>query len=251
MAIPLVDMHCHLDLYPNPVEQVARLVDLKAYVLSVTTTPKAWRITAGLAASAPRIRTALGLHPQLAKARKAELQLFDRLLPEAKYVGEIGLDGGPDCKAFWKDQMDVFEHILSSCARLGGRILTIHSRSATTHVLDVLEQHPDCGKPILHWFSGTPRELSRAIEMGCWFSVGPAMLASANGRRLASKMPPEKVLTETDGPFAAVNGSPLLPADCTDALNVLSRIWQLEVDETAAGVVSAFRALITGCGMAP
>lgn len=244
MNVPLVDMHCHLDLYPEPAMEVARIAGLKAYVLSVTTTPKAWRVTSSLSATVPRIRTALGLHPQLAKARKSELPLFDRLLPNAKYVGEIGLDGGPDCKEFWSDQTDVFEHILSSCERLGGRILTIHSRSAATAVLDMVERYPGCGKPILHWFSGTQRELARAAEMGCWFSVGPAMLAGEKGRRLVGKMPRERVLTETDGPFACVDGQPLKPAECSEALNFLSGAWQCDVQDAAVNVLNTFRSLI-------
>lgn len=244
MSVPLVDMHCHLDLYPEPAKEVARIAGLKAYVLSVTTTPKAWRVTSGLSAAVPRIRTALGLHPQLAKSRKSELPLFDRLLPSAKYVGEIGLDGGPGCKEFWTDQMDVFEHILSSCQRLGGRILTIHSRSATGAVLDMLERYPGCGKPILHWFSGTQRELARAAEMGCWFSIGPAMLAGEKGRKLVGKMPCERVLTETDGPFAQTGGRPLKPAECFEALNFLSDVWQCDAQETGTNVLNTFRSLV-------
>ncbi|KND61237.1 putative deoxyribonuclease [Candidatus Burkholderia verschuerenii] len=136
----IVDMHCHLDLYPDPVRAVKTIAASKEYVLSVTTTPKAWRGTAKLAAGCPRIKTALGLHPQLAKERRGELALFDRLLPEARYVGEIGLDGRPACVSSWNDQVHVFEHILSSCADHGGRILSLHSRAAASEVLNNLGQ---------------------------------------------------------------------------------------------------------------
>src|SRR6185312_3226047 len=243
MSSPAVDMHCHLDLYSDPRGQVAVIAKKKAYVLSVTTTPKAWRGTCELAVGHPRIKTALGLHPQLAKERKSELRLFDSLLSEARYAGEKGLDGGPDCRAFWQDQVEVFDHILASCVEAGGRILTIHSRGAATAVLDALERHPGYGAAIQHWFSGTPRELSRAVEMGCWFSVGGAMLRSQKGRMLASRMPKHRVLTETDGPFGAVSGRPLQPAECSGAIKVLSELWN--VDETAAQgeVVASFREL--------
>ena len=42
--------------------------------------------------------------------------------------------------------------------------------------MDVLARHSDAGVPVLHWFSGTKAELQRAVAMGCWFSVGPAMV---------------------------------------------------------------------------
>lgn len=243
MSSPTVDMHCHLDLYPDPHGQVAVIAQKKAYVLSVTTTPNAWRGACHLAAGHPRIKTALGLHPQLAKERKSELRLFDRLLPEARYVGEVGLDGGPDCRAFWRDQVEVFDHILASCVGAGGRILTIHSRGAATAVLDALERHAGYGVATLHWFSGTQRELSRAVEMGCWFSVGAAMLRSQKGRTLTSRMPMQRVLTETDGPFGSVSGRSLQPAECSGAITALAELWN--VDEVAAQqqVVSSFREL--------
>lgn len=38
--------------------------------------------------------------------------------------------------------------------------------------------------------------------MGCWFSVGPAMLQGARGTELVARMPRDRVLTESDGPFA-------------------------------------------------
>lgn len=62
------------------------------YVLSVTTTPKAWYGTSLLAKDCPRIRTAaLGLHPQLAHERWQELELFDALLSQTRYVSEVAL----------------------------------------------------------------------------------------------------------------------------------------------------------------
>ena len=55
----MMDMHCHLDLYTNPQYVAKRCKDENIYVLSVTTTPKAWYGTSSLAKDCPRIRTAL------------------------------------------------------------------------------------------------------------------------------------------------------------------------------------------------
>ncbi|MBY0432060.1 MAG: TatD family hydrolase, partial [Rhodospirillales bacterium] len=71
-----VDFHCHLDLYPDPAAAVRACQESGAYVLSVTTTPKAWRGTVALAKECSRIRTSLGLHPQIAHERIRELALF-------------------------------------------------------------------------------------------------------------------------------------------------------------------------------
>jgi len=221
----VIDFHCHLDLYPDPWSVVRTCVDRRLYVLSVTTTPSAWSGTKALAAGADRIRTGLGLHPQLAHQRKGELPLFDHLIVETRYVGEVGLDGGPEYRATWSDQVAVFSAVLETCQRVGGRILSLHSRRAATPVLDALAAHPGAGSPVFHWFSGTGRELKRAIEAGCWFSVGPAMLTSEKGRALAAQMPRDRVLTETDGPFAKIDGAAAAPWDCEKAVTQLAALW--------------------------
>ena len=243
MTAPLIDMHCHLDLYPDPVAQVSALTLSGAYVLSVTTTPKAWEKTAALTASNRRIKTALGLHPQLAAERRGELSLFDALLPKTRYVGEVGLDGSIECRPTWAEQVLVFDHVLASCAREGGRIITLHSRGAATAVLDALERHPGFGVAVLHWFSGTTKELRRAIESDCWFSVGSAMLRSKKGRELTMLMPPERVLTETDGPFGQVDGKALDPAECEGAISTLAQLWGVAAHVARTRVVDSFRTL--------
>jgi TatD DNase family protein len=201
------------------------------YVLSVTTTPSAWRGTSALAEGARRVRTALGLHPQLAHERKGELALFERLLPETRYVGEIGLDGTPEHRRYWNDQIDVFTRILTMCSSHGGRVLSIHSRRAVTGVLDHLDREPNAGTPVLHWFSGSFSELSRAVSFGCWFSVGPAMLTGGKGRALVSRMPKDRVLTETDGPFAQVEGRSASPWDAALAVMGLAEVWDMTKQE--------------------
>lgn len=225
----MIDFHCHLDLYPQPDRIVRGCAERGLYVLSVTTTPSAWHGTSGL--EQPRIRTALGLHPQLAHERKAELALFDELLPQARYVGEIGLDGAPEFRAHLKDQLGVFNHILGACAQAGGKVMSIHSRLAARAVLDCLESQPGAGIPVLHWFSGSARDLDRAIAFGCWFSVGPTMMNGERGKRLTARMPRERVLTESDGPFAQIEGRTVWPWDVEIAVSALADLWDATKQE--------------------
>jgi TatD DNase family protein len=230
----VIDFHCHLDLFPNPATVVQECHSRGVYVLSVTTVPSAWEGTNALALGKTRIRTALGLHPQLAHEREPELVMFERLLPKARYVGEVGLDGAPEFRAHWKIQVRVFTRVLELCESVGGRVLSIHSRRAASPVLDSLHTHPGAGVPILHWFSGTHRELKRAIDLGCWFSVGPAMLLSERGRSLVAMMPRERVLTETDAPFAQLEGRPALPWDARSAATLLEAFWGADVETILA-----------------
>lgn len=239
----MIDFHCHLDLFPDPAEVAARCEEEGIYVLSVTTTPSAWHGTRKL--ERPKIRTALGLHPQLAHERRAELRLFDELLSETRYVGEVGLDGAPPFRAHWREQLQVFDHILDSCARAGGRILSIHSRRAAKAVLDRIEAMPQAGTFILHWFSGTPRELSRAVALGCWFSVGPAMLAGEKGRALAALFPRDRVLTESDGPFAQIGDQAAMPWDAAIAERELALLWNMDRAAVASLLRENLRRLVS------
>jgi TatD DNase family protein len=240
----VIDFHCHLDLYPDPHAVREECVRRGLYVLSVTTTPSAWKGTSALAANSPRIRTALGLHPQLAHERRSELALFDSLLPETRYIGEIGLDGAPEFRSHWQSQVVVFEHVLGKCRAAGGRIMSLHSRRASSDVLDYLEKFPEAGTPVLHWFSGSSRDLDRAINLGCWFSIGPATLASEKGRGLAARMPRERVLTESDGPFAQLNGEAVMPWQVENAIQALSQIWSLPPEEVDQNIHQNLQSLL-------
>jgi TatD DNase family protein len=240
----MIDFHCHLDLYPNPHEVTKRCAEQGMYVLSVTTTPSAWEQSSALIAGAPRIRTALGLHPELAHERKGELELFDTLLPTCRYVGEIGLDGSPDYQKNWSDQVYVFEHILAACQSAGGRIMTIHSRRAVDEILNRLQAFPGAGPSVLHWYSGGLRSLERAVELGCWFSVGPGMIVGEKGRALVSRMPQDRVLTETDGPFAMVNGRNALPWDVDIVITALAEVWEISRDDVSGILHDNLRRLV-------
>jgi len=239
----VIDFHCHLDLYPDPQQVVEGCRQRGMYVLSVTTTPSAFQGTSALTNGTERIRTALGLHPQLAHERQSELPLFDELLPQVRYVGEIGLDGAPEFRIHWSAQLAVFDHVLRSCAKAGGRILSLHSRRASRAVLDRLEVHGKSGVPILHWFTGSFRDLDRAVALGCWFSVGPAMLRSERGRALAARMPRDRVLTESDGPFAQIDGRAVMPWQVTEAARMLAELWSLSPDEAEQITHSNLRTL--------
>lgn len=234
----MIDFHCHLDLYPDPHAVARACAERGLYVLSVTTTPSAWAGTDMLAGEAARIRTALGLHPQLAHLRKGELTQFEYLISKTRYVGEIGLDGAPEFKQYWRDQLFVFTRILDICSDVGGRVLSVHSRRAASAVLDAIEAKPGIGTPILHWFSGTSRELDRAIELGCWFSVGPGLLQGQKGRALAKRMPKDRVLTESDGPFTQIDGRSAWPWEVDNAVRELGKLWNLSIEDVERQLAS-------------
>lgn len=60
------------------------------------------------------------------------------------------------------------------------------------------------------------------------------MLNSNRGMKVASWLPPDRVLLETDGPFAKVDNSPLLPSQARLAVNELSLLWKVTDEDVVA-----------------
>lgn len=243
----LVDFHCHLDLYPDHAALIRECDRERVATLAVTTTPKAWPRNRDLAKTSTHVRVALGLHPQLIAEREAELPMFERYLSEARYVGEVGLDGGPRFYRSFEAQERVFTRVLAACAEQGDKILTLHSVRAVGKVLGHLDRAlpPDRGRVILHWFTGTAAEARRASERGCYFSINSEMLRSPRHRQLVAGLPADRLLTETDGPFVEAAGRPVRPSAVAQTVADLAALRGDPVDMMARRIVANLRALVT------
>jgi TatD DNase family protein len=240
----LIDFHCHLDLYPKPSAVIAEAKRRGTFILAVTTTPKSYEGNLRLIGDATRIRVAVGLHPELVKERHSEVDLLIETMKKTRYVGEVGLDGSPEHRASMVIQKDVFRRVLDACRAQGSKIVSVHSRMAAKPVLDAIECAGNVGVPILHWFSGNDAELKRAVELGCWFSVGPAMLSSRRGQGLLAKMPKDKVCLETDGPFGKCGDQPLMPWEASSAIPMISDIWRESETDAAQRIIRNFKRLL-------
>jgi len=225
--MPLIDSHCHLDLYPNFVEILERCEEKQVYTLAVTTTPRAWPRNLELTADKQYVNAALGLHPQLVNETwQDELNIWEKYLSQAKYVGEVGIDAGMNFSHTLPVQQKVFRRILELCAEEGNKILSVHSINSARLVLDLIEEvlPLDKNKVILHWFTGTTTEAKRAVELGCHFSVNHKMLETQKGKALLDLLPFNKLLTETDGPFIQQNGKPTEPSGVIETIRLLASI---------------------------
>jgi len=243
---PLVDFHCHVDLYEDHERVIAESDQLRIYTLAVTTTPKAWRRNQELASRSRFVRVALGLHPQLVAERADELAMWKDLLREARYVGEVGLDGGPRFFRSLDQQKEIFASILRECARQGGKILSVHSVRSVAAVLDLVETHlpADGRRLVLHWFTGTKAEARRAIDLECYFSINAEMLNSSRHRELVAALPLDRLLTETDGPFTKRDGQATRPRDVRALISALATVRQESPGAMAAQIASNLKTLV-------
>jgi TatD DNase family protein len=226
-----IDFHCHIDLYPDYVNLITECEQAQVAVLAITTTPKAWKRNRELA-TGKFVRVALGLHPQLVAERASELSLWETLLPEARFIGEVGLDAGPRFYSSFNEQKMVFQRILEASAEAKNKILSVHSVRCTSMVLNMIERFlpADRGKVVLHWFTGSIAEARRAVEMGCYFSINADMMRSSRGRDLILALPLDRILTETDGPFGVLKNKPSRPTDMPLVVDDLAKLKENLVD---------------------
>lgn len=157
----------------------------------------------------PFVKLAVGLHPWWVSADECrlaeELRAFDSALPETRYVGEVGLDFSKRRIATRDAQLCAFRHIAGACAKEGGKVLSVHCVKAYDDALSILKGSGCLASCtcIFHWFSGSFPQLTQAVDAGCSFSVGARMLETKKGREYAKAIPLQKLLLETDAPFAA------------------------------------------------
>jgi len=248
MRPKFVDFHCHLDLYPDLRRAIAMCDASRTATLAVTTTPKAFTRNRELAAYSAFVRVGLGLHPQLVEQRRGELELFEQLLPATRYVGEVGLDAGPNYYRSFELQKRVFRRILQLCAEAGDKVLSVHSVRASKHVLDLIEEclPQDRGAVVLHWFTGSVAEARRAVALGCFFSVNEKMLTSPNGRRVLAEIPDDRLLTETDGPFVERSGQTISPGDVEPVLQKIAASRGISVQTLQVRICENLRKLWYG-----
>ncbi len=251
MKPALVDFHCHLDLFPDPDSAVRDAEAAGIYTLTVTTTPRAWPRNYDLTRKTKYVRAALGLHPQLIAERSAEIEVWEQYLPQARYVGEVGIDAGPQYYRSLDLQKEIFTRILQRCAQAGGKILTVHSVRATTLVLDLIEAHlpPPQGRVVLHWFSGSKSEARRAADLGCYFSINSSMMRNPRGCNLVATLPSDRLLTETDAPFTRINDRSTTPGDVKHTVEALSSLSLKSSEDMAHAISSNLRMMLSTAGV--
>jgi len=219
----MIDTHCHIDLYPDPMKIARESERLGIVTIGMTNLPSHFEMGYPHLAGFRKVRLALGMHPLHAEAHLEEFDKFKKNIDKTSYIGEIGLDFSREGYATKELQVDTFRKILIA---LKGKkkLLSLHSRRAEKAVLDELVQN-NISSAIFHWYSGPLGLIEEIAGHGYYFSVNPAMILSDNGKKIIGRIPRDRILTESDGPFIENRGSPVKPVDVELVHRYLSAIW--------------------------
>ena len=204
------DTHCHLGFCEDATQAARALAAAGVGAFSNTVTPAEFAEQQAVLADAVNVRVGAGLHPWWVGEYDVAAN-WDRLyslVARNRFIGEVGLDLSPRRADTREAQLDALACVAHACARTGRKVLSVHAVRAVDQVLDVLEHASVFGgltgnACIIHWFSGTSDQLTRARRAGCYFSVNPRMLDSKRGRAYAQAIPADRLLLETDEPASA------------------------------------------------
>jgi len=238
----MIDTHCHIDLYPNPSQAAVEADQAGVLTIIVTNLPSAFDRAYPHVQRMKNIRLALGLHPLVATQHRNERTRFMALADRTSYIGEVGLDFSPAGSPTKELQCESFRFVLQ-VLRGKPKFITVHSRQAEAAILELLDEEKH-SPVVFHWYSGSLPVLTRAVAAGHFFSINPAMVQSAKGRRIIDALPPERVLSESDGPFVRVRENPAQPSDVSIVEEYLANLWQVKRSEASTKIRTNFLDLI-------
>ena len=212
-----IDTHCHLDAHEFGAESLAvarqGLDAGVSMIVAMAVERGNFAAVAALAADAPNVSYALGIHPIcIPQARDEDLEVLrasaEAALGDPNFVGigEIGLDFfipllcEPDMRA---KQERFFREQLRIARDLDLPVMT-HVRRSQDQVLKHLRQiRPPAG--IAHAFNGSFQQAKTFIDLGLHLGFGGAMTftRALQIRRLATELPLDAIVLETDSPDIA------------------------------------------------
>jgi TatD DNase family protein len=70
------------------------------------------------------------------------------------------------------------------------------------------------------------------------------MSNSKNGQLLMNRMPKDRILPESDGPFASKNNHPIMPWEAITITNKLGELWKMSFNEAQKQILDNFKGFL-------
>lgn len=209
----IIDTHCHLDFERFDADRTAVVQRALAAGVARIIVPALDMANCpsvlALAEEFTAVYAAIGIHPNSAAdwddAWLPQLRQWAQH-PKVVAIGEIGLDYYWD-KVPQAQQQQALRQQLALAAALDLPVI-IHNRESSGDVLRLLAESPLAGREnpgVLHSFSADWEVAQQALALGYYLGfTGPLTFKKADELRdVASRVPLERLLVETDAPFLA------------------------------------------------
>ncbi len=238
----MIDVHCHIDQFNKPPVVAQNAENSGIVTIAVTSLPEHFKLGYPHLLNFKFIRLALGHHPMLVGKNTFDEDLFRSLATKTSYIGEIGLDFSVKNTSLRQKQIDVLVKIFE-IVNDRPRFISLHSRRAEKSLYDILTDHK-IEKAVFHWYSGPLTLIDKVLGAGHFFSINPAMIKSKNGQKIIERIPSERVLTETDGPYVKIKGNPAQPKDVNLVISYLKKVWNTTDEEAELKIRENFDRII-------
>jgi TatD DNase family protein len=252
----LIDSHCHLnmlDLAPfdgslKNVIDAAKKEGIEK-ILCIGTNQEDLPHVLNCANQFENVYATVGMHP--CDSEKNQLTTAEIIAlaskPKVVGIGETGLDYHYD-NSDRDIQKESFRKHIQAAIELNLPVV-IHSRAAQEDTLKILKEEgiEKCGA-VLHCFTESWDMAKEALDMGLYISIsGIVTFKNAHQvKDVASRVPMDRLLVETDAPFLApvpYRGKPNYPAYVRDVAVYVAAMRGIPFDEFAKQTTDNFYSL--------
>jgi TatD DNase family protein len=257
----LIDSHCHLN-YKGLVEDRAgvlaraRAAGVQGF-LNISTKQSEWAAVQATAEAEPDVWASVGIHPHEADQHfglKVDQLLAATANPKVIAIGETGLDYFYDHSDRVAQRALFRTHI--AAARETALPLIIHTRDAEADTAEILaeEMHAGDFPALIHCFTASAGFARIVLELGLTISLS-GIVTFKNARDLqqvASDLPLDRILVETDAPFLAPiphRGRTCEPAFVKDTCAFVAGLRGMTTDELAEATGVNFARLFSKAGL--
>ncbi|KAI8800761.1 hypothetical protein BJ742DRAFT_840273 [Cladochytrium replicatum] len=276
MSFAVVDTHSHLgspsfstDEIPDLLSRARSAPASVKSVIAVSESLENLQLLLDIALNNPSsIHVAAGIHPVQRDGTSSDPSLLPPFLSYVQKnadrlvaIGEIGLDftphvigkpGDPTTEPKKQAQKETFASLLHLANALNLPV-SIHSRNAGHHAIDVLETHART-PVVLHAYDGRAATVRRALQLGYYFSVAPIVVREERFRKLVELVPIERLVLESDAPaLGPVKGERNEPKNLEVAARVVAEIKGVSFEQvcriTTENALRIFPKLSSGMWM--
>lgn len=253
----LIDSHCHLE-YKGLVEDQAGVLERARQAgvggfLSISTRQREWGQVIATAEREADVWASVGIHPHEADghADLGEAALLGAAEhPRVIAIGETGLDYYYDHSDRQVQQALFRRHIAVS--RATGLPIIIHTRDAEDDTASILRDEMEQGAfpALIHCFTASADFARIVLDLGLTISLS-GIVTFKNAKDLqaiASEVPEDRLLVETDAPFLAPvpnRGKVCEPAFVADTARFVAGLRGVTPEALAETTTANFRRLFS------
>ncbi|MDF2445318.1 MAG: TatD family deoxyribonuclease [Moraxellaceae bacterium] len=193
------------------------------------------------------VSASVGVHPLHLDSLEPEIERLVELAahPKVVAIGETGLDYHYDKESPDDQQRRFRKHI--EAARHTGKPLVVHTREARADTLRILREE-GATSGVLHCFTESWDMARAALDLGFYISFsGIVTFANAHELRdVATRVPVDRLLIETDSPWLApvpYRGKSNQPAYVVDVAYAMAKLRGMSVEELGQRTTENFRRL--------